>query len=273
MASKAIPAFAAIEGVPKEVLRSLLSAVQQRLDAPDGSVRTLQFDFCCCDLDSIDRIPDDGSVEDLVDAFFPEFDVFDDELLDAVIDGEFDEAEYAVRAKEATARRQQNLRFLLENHPRPFDKAATVRLMGQNCADRIRRLGMPDHPGLFDFSVYWFRLRRWFRRRRWARQANVWPFDVIFAMEMLGDTEEAIRVKVASMEEHIGREAAEYMMPPTEEQLVAAREQLRRIDNPLGLLIAQQLWEWGDMYAESRALCQQRLERARNVLQERLGSR
>ncbi len=271
MASATIPAFATIEDVPEEVLRSLLSAVQRILDVPDGLAQTVRFDFCCCDLDYVDQLPDGGSEEDLVEAFLAEYS-FDDELLDKLGHADIDEGEYDTKWKEAAAQRRQRFLFLLGDHPRPFDKIATTRLLGEECADTIRRLGMPDRPRLLDFSAYWFRLRRWFRRRR-ARQANAWPFAVTHALEAFGNTDEEIRERVAEMEEHFGKAVAEYMMPPTEEQLVAAREQLRQIDNPLGLLFAEKLSTGGDMYAESRAMNRQRLERARNVLQERLGFR
>lgn len=260
IASNAMRTFAALLNVPVEVRVTLLTAVEERLGRGDHVAECLCFEFFNHDLPSLDHYPEDADPGTLFDLWRPPIDPSTPQF-----DELFAETE-ALRPK----RRQQFL-FLLENHPRPFDKIATSRVMGRKLADLIGDLRESPRPWSFDLGRRWAQFRRTLRRRWLRRQVAPWPGAVVGeTYGSLGETEEEIRSQLAELQPDCDDRLIAWMTPPTEDQLAVAQKRLRRIENPFGVLLASEMAEH-QMLPWTTARCRDRLQELRGVLQESSG--
>jgi hypothetical protein len=142
--------------------------------------------------------------------------------------------------------RRRLLESLLADHPRLFDRQATARLMGDITLANLQQLGQPETP----MPVSRWQITEWFRRRFRPdldeQLEDAWPYALMPSYELaaFGDDEAARskRVENAQLFSECGNGiAALNLEMPTERQLAKCRKLLRRIDNPVGRMIAHNL--------------------------------
>ncbi|WP_428307407.1 hypothetical protein [Lacipirellula sp.] len=176
-----------------------------------------------------------------------------DELLDAFILGFYNSAEQAAAMAEFNAEiapdeqllqrrtelRRRQLRLLLDGHPRPFDKAATTRLLGELALDSINEVRDPQSQEKGWAPRLASKLRRHWRPTEDELLAAAWPHALHPAYELtaFGDDEAAAAERASSVE-LMGREYASYYVMPTDAQLTRQQKILRKIDNPIGRVVA-----------------------------------
>lgn len=262
-ACTAISSFAALPAVPGDARARLLAAVEERLCHPDHVVECLRFDSWCCDLHDVDQFPDGADPGTLFDLWRAAEDPGETrhEAL----------AELIAQAEARRPKRRQQFIFLLEGHPNPFDKIATVRLIAQKVADLLRALGEPLRMGVSDVEWRWGRLARSARRRWLRRQIARWP-DQVFdpGYGTFGESEEEVRSRLAEWGMSSDKRVIAIFTPLTEEQLAVARKRLQQVNNPFGLLLASGAAEHR-AFLVAVARCRGRLERLRRILHASLG--
>jgi hypothetical protein len=241
MAIAAMRSLAGLAGVPKRVWAELASAVRQNLARPDELARCLQFDFRF-DLVRIDHFPDGDNLETLVDAWVQE------NVQETPWEADLDESQKRVKLEARRARCRREFLVMLEGHRRPLDKITTVRLAAKKVAHEVRLLSLASGGRGLDLRRIWIawqrrRLQRWLRRQR-DKCPEVFSNSTFWCM--YADAPKSIKETIASGERGAWPDIVERMKPPTEEQLLLARRQLRRVDNPFGLLLASEAgadWE------------------------------
>jgi hypothetical protein len=233
VALSGIEHLATRQGVNVEVLELLMAAVEQSLHSPDGLAESLKADFCCITLPQLDNLPEDQELR-----------AFSDNLLDSR--SEDKDLQFPVLAGPGLqtpkdndpADRPPEVADLLKGHPNPFEKLATAQLMGQRVAESVRTIeeaSKPERLGLVG------RLR-----------------------QLVGGSR--------------GKGRADSLRPPDSDcwtpirslaqtDIAAAREELRKIFNPVGLLLADRLLPVGvtTFMFEHRT----KLEAAKRLLLER----
>jgi hypothetical protein len=120
----------------------------------------------------------------------------------------------------------------LSDHPRPLDKAATARLMGVIVAETIRDLKHSRQPAFLDLVGQLHSMRRKMRLYRLARKVRFWPIALTPGVQI--DTS---GVKLAEK-----GEVTTFQLPSenlSEERLRALQTNLRHIENPIGLMLAE----------------------------------
>jgi hypothetical protein len=220
--------------VTPEVRADLSDAVGRWL-AKSGEVgQCLRVDLCCHALRELDRLPEAGDV---------------DALVDRLLDRHYSNAPMLAQEEESRHReleddgrlawRRQRILYLVAGHPAPWNKIDTARLMGRQVADRIRELGRQRW---FDLSVPWRRLVRSCGRMRFRSRINLWPSQLqsSFPYEYLGPSDSARR-RLADLREHLSDKQWAEIQPPTDADLEAARGRLQSAANPLGVLVADAL--------------------------------
>ena len=173
-------------------------------------------------------------------------------------------AREAGRDEERLDWRRQSILKLLEDHPEPFDRPGTVRLMGQLVADRIEDLTRRR----------WFdglgRVARAYRRSRFRSRVRRWPSQLCaaFPYDCLGPSEDARRCARDHLRDLVSARQWSEMQPPSDSELEALRRQLRYTPNPLGVLVADALL--GTSLFQYDFLDQRELLATRSALQEAL---
>jgi hypothetical protein len=207
---------------PPAVLELLDSAVKRHLAAPDGLADCLRADFCCISLPRLDLTPESDDLESFVDQFL------DLHLVER--NGLAKHAEPAA-ARQAFSRpadtRREQLLELLQGHPKPFDKMATVRLMSSRVAESIRRIGYAEKPRVLDVVGRARQVRKFLRQRKVDQQIAFWPAHLTpgFPAEEVDQGVRATRGAVALAPADLG----------------AVRKKVRSVTNPIGLLLAEHL--------------------------------
>jgi len=203
----------------------LAGAMQASLDRPIGLQTGLRVGLCLETLPLLEQMPDGADLEPLVEAWLRLY--FSNSGILLTDEPLVDESRVAWR-------KEQILR-LLDGHPRPFDKRATARMMGERTAKSICRLTSQWRP-----QRHWprwiknvlFRLRHFRPRPSWPAQLGPGlPF------ELLGVSAEAAAAReqvFAFMDPSMRAE----LEPPTPRELERCRRRLRSIDNPIGREIA-----------------------------------
>ena len=247
--------------VPGEVFEGLLAVIERSLNAPDGLSQSLRVDFCSISLPQLDRTVEDPDLETVVDR-----------VLELYYVPRRDPASPTREIRQIATtdhwlgQRRQQILFLLEDHPNPFDKIGTARLMGSLVAETIRDLNYAERTGLLDFAGRLHRLRRQFRRGRLERRTRYWPVELtpgfLFESSRRSDMEPYPEGVVGSVS--AGRGLV------TDTALAAARKNLRRTANPIGLILVEHLlaFDYGPFMFQHRA----KLKEVRRKLRKRLQS-
>ena len=226
--------------VPRGVLKDLREFLGDE-PVDETAVRTnLAIELGYLTLNQLDSIPDGGDLESTVDALLREC-YSDKPLAWIVADAEGEAAE---RSPEEIADLERRLRwrrekllFLLESHPNPFDKIATVRLMGEY---QKRVLNNVEKAFAGDYEE----LRR--QGVEENRQMQAWPTHLApgWPCRIAGETSSVAWDDLDTHEStsalcDLGLNSDDPLPPaPTDKELEAARETLRQVDNPIGKLIA-----------------------------------
>jgi hypothetical protein len=207
-----------------DLLRQMLAAVEQCRGWPDGLLQSLRVELCLWALPVVSKLPECRDVESFVD-----------ELVVAHYQSELmlpEEESQRVVTDDRLIRRREQILYLLWDHPAPFDRCDTARLMGQELIELCCSIRSPWRPA---------DRRPRFRSqdRRLRRCLNWWPSQLTpwFPVDWLGDG--AVRLLEEWAAEGIDTERERHWLPPTDAQLALARERLSRIHNPVGILMAQ----------------------------------
>ena len=243
---------------PNPVLRELLSTIEHSLASPDGLAQCMQVDFCCWALPRIEQMPEGGALEEFVDRLL---DIFYQKRYVEIFDSP--EPQTITPTDGRLAWRREQIIALLRGHPCPFDKKATVRLVGELVAAEIRNLN-------YGFLRKWRRWTtwinwRWIRlrcRKSWPEQLTPWhPVDC------LGPSEDA-RTRMNTTLGVMPSGRFDFIQPPTEDDIALCCRKLWCIHNPVGWMLAEDFlpndYRW--IVSEYHTL----LEGTRKLLVERL---
>ncbi|MGO9112479.1 MAG: hypothetical protein ACLP9L_24880 [Thermoguttaceae bacterium] len=247
---------------PRAVLERILQALDDGLKAPDGLAQSLRVDLCTIALAQLDRTLEDPDlnkvVGKLLEVYYvprrnPMAKIRCPELA-AITDGWLEE-------------RRQQILLLLGNHPKPFDQAATARLMGVIVAETIRDLNQSRWPVFLDVIGRLHSIRRKIRLFRLARKTQFWPVELSPGVQIDTAGGRSTRLpkdgKITTVQLPTGN--------LTEARLAALQTKLKRFDNPIGLMLVEhlmaydygpQLLEHFGMMKTMRGLIRQRLAAA-----------
>ncbi len=227
--------LARLPGVSERVRAELTSAVRRSLARRDELAGCACFEFRNSDLFWVDRFPDGGTLETLVDFCVRNI------SCEVLWEADRDKAQEQGNEEGDGARLRRYFLFLLEGHPQPFDKAATVRLAGLKVAETARLLSRLRRPW-WHLPRLWFGWRRHRRLRWFRRQLAKWPgyysgrtaWDMIAAAPMT--LKQDLICGAATFLDLVGP-----VKLPTHQAMLRAKKRLRRVDNPLGILFAESL--------------------------------
>ncbi|OHB72061.1 MAG: hypothetical protein A2V70_05615 [Planctomycetes bacterium RBG_13_63_9] len=246
VALAAMEAYASLCAVPTEPLSELLRAIDRCPNPADALTETRRFELRYWDLPRLDRYPDDGNLEAWIDIWQEET---GEPLEELVADFGYTEQ----RATRVRARQREQMFYLLKDHPRPFDKAATARRMGKWIV-----CGSTATDGCEERNGIDRQIEAWPRGSRGVTPVGCW----------LGDTAEEVRRNMGEAADDLGDDAIAMMLPPTEEELAASRKQLLEIDNPLGVLLVAQMSDGENVTLLLNRRAEQ-LQKTRTLLGER----
>jgi len=209
----------------------LLTEFQQCQPSLDGLVQAYISDLCCCSIPMLEKVPENTDLKTLVEHLSEHWynnttmsDIYaemGEEFADEPISPEVREERLGLRKRQ--------LFLLLHGHPKPFDKEATARLVGKDTAEYIHSIeGNGDSPETVD------------------PLAGVWPEMLAprYPLDSFGFDLQAIAEREELLESLGPEDRAQFehqLQQPTDAQIVALNPKLRRIDNPVGLLLREQL--------------------------------
>jgi hypothetical protein len=198
-------------------------------------VQSKRIELCCDTLPKLDLIPEGSDTELLVDKLlelFYDSSTMADLLPDAPLEAKMSPA---VREKRITDRRDQLL-SLLHGHPHPYDKATTVRLAARHMVGYMAWLSRTKQCRFWKLNTKWRSFTARFRNRAQRRVERIWPTLLLpgYPFDLVGDDEQAVAER-EMMSLHWPHRHV--LTPPSQEELGAARGQLRQIDNPVGLIL------------------------------------
>jgi hypothetical protein len=230
----AIQELAEEEQVRATALEELSVAIDRWIAGAGEMVQCLRVELCAYSLREIERLAKCSGLEARVDELLERH--YANEPMLSLQDEKVDET---VEDDGRLAWRRERILHLLEGHPAPFDKIATVRLIGQLVADRISDM---ESPRPFSLSGQWGRLKRAYRRSRFRTRSRLWPSQLTasWPYECLGLSEDAQR-HLAELREHLSKDQWNRVQPPAEEKLDIARRRIRLIPNALGILATDAL--------------------------------
>lgn len=221
-------AFASRKEVPADVLAGMLVALQRAAPSEEVVVNGVRQDFALLTLPMIADLPKDGDLAKIVAALIdkrrPKSP--DAKLLLPKLDAQLDGL-------------QAGILDLLKDHPEPFDRAETVRLVALSHANQLENLKRPwadQKPG---------------PEARVLEDVAAWPDHLSLSI-----------LKFIPL--YVGRTDDEDLSAET---LAKAREQLRKVHNPLGKHLIRDLL-FGKQNSESavRSRDRGRLEAARCII-------
>jgi hypothetical protein len=218
-------AFASRKEVPADVLAGMLVALQRAAPSEEVVVNGVRQDFALLTLPMIADLPKDGDLAKIVAALIDKRrpNSPDAKLLLPKLDAELDAL-------------QAGILGLLKDHPEPFDRAETVRLVALSHANEIENL-----------------------KRPWADQK---PGPEARVLEDIAGWPEELSLSILKLIPlYVGRTHDEEL---STEKLAKAREQLHKVHNPLGKHLIRDLL-FGKQISESAARFRDRgrLEAAR----------
>jgi hypothetical protein len=194
-------------------------------------VQCLRVDLCTNALREIERMAKYDDPATLVDQLL-ERHYANEPMLDADDTASGD----ACQDDGRLAWRREQILYLLEEHPSPYDKLATAGLVGRQIADQIRDLKSYRSLGIPGRCA---QIVRSYRRIRFQSRCRLWPGQLRpgFPYEYLGPTE-AARLRLNQLKTQLPAARWAEMQLPTETELVVARQRLHATPNALGLLLA-----------------------------------
>jgi hypothetical protein len=224
--------LAANRKTPWAVLERILQTLDEGLKNPDGLALSLRVDLCTIVLAQLDRLIEDPDLEKVVDKLLEVYYVPRRALLANVRS-----PEHAAIADGWLDERRRQIVLLLSNHPKPFDQAATARLMGAIVAETTGALNQSDRPAALGVIGRLHGFRRKLRLTRLARKTQFWPVELTPGVQI--DSTGGMSLKPLQAGEittiHLPAENL------TEARLTALQAKLRRFDNPIGLMLAEHL--------------------------------
>ena len=224
--------LAADHQAPRPVLERIVETLDDGLKAPDGLAQSLRVDLCTIALAQLDRTLEAADREKVVDRLLEVYYVPRRNLA-APLRG----PEHAAIAEGWMEERRRQILLLLGDHPLPLDKAATARLMGAIVAETIRDLNHSRQPAFLGMIGQLHNMRRKLRLHRLARKTRFWPVELTPDVQldpMAGrDAPAAGAGQITTV-----RLPAENLTPA---RLAALQAKIGRIENPIGLMLAEHL--------------------------------
>jgi hypothetical protein len=269
--ANAIHRLASEDEIPDDSLADLLTAVRRSLQREDGFIQSLRVDLCRGTLPILEQMPEATDVVTLVDQLLALY--YSDQIFTDLMSVEDEDKVDPKVLSERLRWRREKILFLLDGHPDPFDKIATAELMGRLFAAMIRKIersaksnATDQDEGLDDpLDAVLGRIK-------------IWPEQLTpgFWCDCLGEDEQA-RAKQREMIEFIEsegmenlKEMQEFYRPPTDTELARARKKLKKVRNPVGLLLVSneiegmtfnsELFSYRDILRQTEALLSKRLE-------------
>ncbi len=255
---------------PVSVCRTLLAAVEHSQQQPDGLVGALCVELRYYSLPRIDTIPETENVERIVDAFLFE----PDHQPLFPMDDELGAEKKAARTKHAFQRRRSKFLYVLQGHPRPFDKLATLELVVKEVGRQVevaKAMNREIVRGLPDWAL---KLRTWWAHRQLKRQYSPWEVFPdcadLFGLYCDEATAEAELAQVKATGVFDDEQLA--ILHPANQQryLDETRRRVQRVANPFGLYLANKLTN-NDMYVSFSCRQRDKLGWVARLLRSRLG--
>jgi hypothetical protein len=217
---------------PAGVLERILETVDEGLRLPDGMAQSLRVDLSSIALAQLDRTVDDGALPRIVDSLL---EVFYRPRRDiaAKVPGSEHEAISDAWLEELRKR----MLFLLEEHPRPYDKRATARLMGTITAETIGDLEHLRRPAVLDVAGQLHSMRRKLRLLRLSHKTRYWPVELAPGVQV--DVSGGMGLKQPVDEDIVAIQIPAATL--SDARLKVSRSKLRRVENPVGLMLTEQL--------------------------------
>jgi hypothetical protein len=241
--------LAARDDLPRPALQSFLQALQEGLHARDGLAQSLRVDFCTLSLPRLAQTVDDQDLEAVVQQVLA---VYYAPRQPPVVP---DPARAAALGGEWLDWQRRQILSILEGHPNPFDKLATARLMGGMLAQTLGEIRHVERTGGLHLVDKLHRLRRHYRRRWLRRKTRFWPAPLApgFPYEWGSGS----NLELAPGELAASISIARQLL--TESTLATAREKLRRVANPIGLVLAEHLlaFDYSSFMFQHRAMANQ----------------
>jgi len=210
----------------RESLHRALAALRAESPFADALATSLKVDLVY-DLGTLDRLPDPADAPVLAEALyrnaFSRRCIFGDgELMEVP---ESDPRVQWVREK---------IHFLLDDHPRPFDKIATAQILGRAHVEAVRACDELEHKPADEVTKA---LEASPLNEQIRGKAELWPNVLIpmFSLEAIGDTEEAAQYRNSMVELFDDDpEMREFYRIPSDEEFAAMRQRIRETENPVG---------------------------------------
>lgn len=224
--------------LPNHTRRSLRESVEQSLDIEDGLALSERVDFCSYTIPKFSLLQEDADLESLVDQLVDAY--YDKQTTADWSPEDFSDEQIsdAVREQRTQTRRQQILE-ILDGHPHPFDKRDTIRMAGGYVAERVSFSQLYDRDRSMELRDIWnsFILAR-FRDRQQSKVNRVWPaaLSVGFSFDLFGEDPKA-EARRLEVQPHMDPKDYAAIQPLTPKRLVEAKHQLRRVKNPVGIML------------------------------------
>jgi hypothetical protein len=221
--------FVAKQNPPERSLVELLAGVERSLSCDDGLATAVQIDFWRTVYPAIERVPDGADLEQLVDHLLNTLytnspcEWLDDEVVDA---------------EERAAWRRRALLEALDGHPLRFDKQATLQQAEIQLQRAINSLTSPPLASKFDPRGWMRRMRERLTVRQHNHRSFAWGFQLSpsCAFKYLGEGE-TVRANLDGFRSMMDANMHLYFRPITLEAIGQVRRRLRRIRNPIGMLL------------------------------------
>jgi hypothetical protein len=213
------------------LLQKLLSVVEVSLNSPDGLAHSILVDCWKTAAPRIRRMPDEGSLEQIVDGLLSE--CYSDGPLTC-------DSPPLPDAQERISWRRSRILELFDGHPRLFDEAATLALLEQRLADVMAEIASACDGFGWRVRGLLQRRSRLSRSQSLARETSIWPSQLApgYPLEWCGEHERA-RHEIGEIGELLMAFGGESAEPLSRHDLEIAREKLRRITNPIGAMMVQ----------------------------------
>ncbi|HUY87142.1 MAG TPA: hypothetical protein VMV10_00245 [Pirellulales bacterium] len=221
--------LARLAGAPPAAIAQMLVTVNRGWQGAEALAQSIRTDFHYYFVKRLESLSACDRLEALVDALLKGF------YSDAPIS--WDEQPPGPHPDGRSAWRRQRLLELLAGHPAPFDAGSTISASSHELADLVHRSDAPWRAG----------------RERSAEERLLpeehWPAQLSpdFPYELLGpgpEARKAVEELLELTQEDDGSlsnlaDLARHWQAPDGAALATARENLRRLDNPVGRLLAQ----------------------------------
>lgn len=225
--------------LPAETRHRLIARLQEFPSFNQRMQLAVRVELCNERLSDLNRLPDDGSIAELVDALL-EYYYYPLKLLDVtteMCDQPLLDREIATRRLD---QRRRQLLQLLGDHPHPFDKLATAKLMGEHVANALQEMTSETPP-----KPMWFSLQQLNASHFPKHLLRSWPEMLTpnFPLETFGDDLAATQARAPLRSGRLSlfqRWLLSRKYPSlTDKRIKRYTQRLRALDNPVGKMIAQ----------------------------------